>query len=115
MVVLLNAIIRYGRKGEVTGLSLRYDVLLCGGVVVVVVVVVIFDVDRRSVSCDAHAIVWCFAHFYIFRFVQNDILQFSKAKRRLATSCCCAFVRLPGRHKTVDGSSMLAHGDTEST
>ena len=76
--MLLNAMIRYGRKGEVTGLSLRYDVDY-----VVVVVLVIFDVDRRSVSCDAHAIVWCFAHFYIFRFVQNDILQFSKAKRRL--------------------------------
>ena len=29
--MLLNAMIRYGRKGEVTGLSLRYDVLLCGG------------------------------------------------------------------------------------
>ena len=81
--MLLNAMIRYGRKGEVTGLSLRYDVDY-----VVVVVLVIFDVDRRSVSCDAHAIVWCFAHFYIFRFVQNDILQFSKAKRRLASRCC---------------------------
>ena len=34
--LLLNAMIRYGRKGEVTGLSLRYDV----------VVLVIFDVDR---------------------------------------------------------------------
>ena len=50
--MLLNAMIRYGRKGEVTGLSLRYDVDYVV-VVVVVVVLVIFDVDRRSVSCDA--------------------------------------------------------------